>query len=246
MDSPFQHEDGRQFGCTEFEALLADALDLALDTGKRVEFQAHQQACSHCQALFAEAEAGKRWLGALKSEVVELPPGLLGAILHATTGAEQPAGKPWWQRLREVPGLAPVFQVVLQPRFAMSFAMAFFSVTAILGITGVRLRSLRAADLRPSAIARTVYVAEGKVVKYYENIRLVYEIESRVRDLKRVLPEETTPKPDPSKERNRSVQPDQNRYRDYTQEEVGPMLSLLSHPSVHAISSTQRERRRYL
>jgi hypothetical protein len=73
----------------------------------------------------------------------------------------------------------------MQPRFAMSFGMAFFSITLVLNVTGVKLSSLRAADLRPSAIKRSYYEASGKLVKYYENIRFVYELETKVRDLKR-------------------------------------------------------------
>ena len=39
-------------------------------------------------------------------------------------------------------------------------------------------------DLHPSAIKRTYYQTTAKVVKYYENIRVVYEVESRVREFK--------------------------------------------------------------
>ena len=42
-----------------------------------------------------------------------------------------------------------------------------------------------AADMRPSTIKRNYYETSGRVVKYYDNIRFVYEIESRVREFKR-------------------------------------------------------------
>ena len=40
-------------------------------------------------------------------------------------------------------------------------------------------------DLSSKGITRTYYATQARVVRYYENIRLVYEIESRVRDLRR-------------------------------------------------------------
>ena len=73
-----------------------------------------------------------------------------------------------------------------QPRFAMSFGMAFFSLSISLSLAGVKVSDVRRVDLRPSAIKRTYYETTGRVVKYYENIRFVYEIESRVREFKRV------------------------------------------------------------
>ncbi len=40
-------------------------------------------------------------------------------------------------------------------------------------------------SLRPAAIRHTYYNTQARVVRYYENIRFVYEVESRVRELKR-------------------------------------------------------------
>src|SRR6185437_7969654 len=49
--------------------------------------------------------------------------------------------------------LAPVWSTARQPRFAMSFAMVFFSVSIALNVAGVRLGALRAAPAsqRPGA-----------------------------------------------------------------------------------------------
>ena len=57
--------------------------------------------------------------------------------------------------------------------------MAFFSLSISLSLAGVKVSDVRHVDLRPSAIKRTYYETSGRVVKYYENIRFVYEIESR-------------------------------------------------------------------
>jgi hypothetical protein len=86
-------------------------------------------------------------------------------------------------RSRVTHGLRSLGQTMLQPRLAMTAAMAFFSIALTLNLTGVRLSQLRASDLKPSSIMRSCYEAKAKVVRYSDNLRVVYELESRVRDL---------------------------------------------------------------
>jgi hypothetical protein len=74
-------------------------------------------------------------------------------------------------------------QIVMQPRLAMTAAMAFFSVALTMNITGFHPTSLRASDLAPSSLRRDVISANTHVVRYYESLRVVYELESRVHDL---------------------------------------------------------------
>jgi hypothetical protein len=76
-------------------------------------------------------------------------------------------------------------QTLLQPRLAMTAAMAFFSIALTLNLTGVRLSDFRISDLKPSNIMRSAYQAKARVVRYSDNLRVVYELESRVRDLQR-------------------------------------------------------------
>jgi hypothetical protein len=92
-----------------------------------------------------------------------------GAVVHPSFA----------ERLRQM------LQPVLQPRFAMSMAMAFFSITLILNVAGVSRKDLK--TLRPSAMRATAMVklseAEGRIVSYYENLRIVYEFESFKREM---------------------------------------------------------------
>ena len=74
-------------------------------------------------------------------------------------------------------------QIMLQPRLAMTAAMAFFSIALTMDLTGVHLQDLRASDLRPVSLKRDFYSANARVVQYYEGLRVVYELESRVHDL---------------------------------------------------------------
>jgi hypothetical protein len=88
-------------------------------------------------------------------------------------------------RARFTHGLRSIGHTMLQPRLAMTAAMAFFSVALTLNLTGVHLSKLRASDLKPSSILRGAYETKARVVRYSDNLRVVYELESRVRDLQR-------------------------------------------------------------
>jgi Putative zinc-finger len=190
-------QNGMRHG--EFEALLTDALDGTLDAATQARFAAHREACDACGLMFREAEAGMAALAGIAE--LEPPAHLLHRILDATSADQQPARESLAARLRG--GIRGLFAPVLQPRFAMSCAMAFFSVSMLLNLAGVQLRHVTLADLSPSTLTnrtvQTYYEAQARVVKYYENLRLVYEIESRVRDLKSNAPAEEPPKNDNNK-----------------------------------------------
>ena len=219
--------------CVEFEALLSDALDGTLSGQKLEAFQMHTRACALCGPMFAEAEAGRRWLKSL--EEAEPPAQLMHNVLVATIGREarrvEALARPQRSWTDALTGwLRPVFSVARQPRFAMSFGMAFFSLSVSLSLAGVKITDLRHADLRPSAIKRNYYETSGRVVKYYVNIRFVYEMESRVRDFKRATtPAEPAPEPTEKerKNNNTSGQPDQQQERNYSQGENLPVLASL-------------------
>jgi ribosomal protein L14E/L6E/L27E len=115
---------------------------------------------------------------------------------------------------------------MLQPKFAMAFAMAFFSISLVLNLAGFKVANLRHLDLTPNSIVRGAYEAQGRMVKYYENIRFVYEIESRVQELKRATtPEESNP---PEKEKkDHSGNPDQKQYQNYSREQEAVTMARL-------------------
>jgi hypothetical protein len=66
-------------------------------------------------------------------------------------------------------------------------------------------------------------------VKYYDNIRFVYEIESKVRELKRAnTPAEPGPQQQKENRKNdTSGQPEQRQDRNYSQEYNQPVLAAL-------------------
>lgn len=221
--------------CNEFDLLLADALDSVLSGIQLDRFQAHAQTCKVCGPLLAEAEAGRNWLKGLTE--VEPPAKLVANILASTTGvdtqrlrASSPVRQPRISWLEHVQAslLEPVWAMVRQPRFAMSFGMAFFALSVGLTVAGVKPSDIRAIDLRPTAIRRTYYNAQARVVRYVDNARAVYELQAALRGIKRNLtPAEPGPKQKEHKN-DTTQQPEQKQERNYSQ--TGEQLILASAP----------------
>jgi hypothetical protein len=86
-----------------------------------------------------------------------------------------------------------------ESRILMTLAMAFFSLALTLNLTGVRLNQLKLSDLSPSALAASVshqyYTTSAHLTRYYLNLRIVYELESRVNEMRR---DNTAPAPRPA------------------------------------------------
>jgi hypothetical protein len=223
---PERTSNGMQ--CHEFDILLADAFDGILSGSQLDRFQAHVRACPACGPLFADAKAGRNWLKSLTE--VEPPAGLVENILASTTGIASsrlrhlaPSARPrtsWLERLQaSIAGLVdPIWATVRQPRFAMSFGMAFFSLSAVLSIAGIRPADVRQVSLRPAAIRHAYYNTQARVIRYYENIRFVYEVESRVREFKRATtPAEPAPEKQKERKNDTSGEPEQKQERNYSQ-----------------------------
>ena len=240
-------ETKRGIECTEFEALLSDALDndlmdhdgqLSPAHKDKESFEAHRRVCGVCGPLYADVQAGQQWLRSL--EAVEPPAHLVHNILAATSGvvstraqAATSSGRttPFGERAREWwdSFFTPLAAFVRQPRFVMSFGMIFFSFSLGLNLAGVKAADVAKVDLRPTALRHAYNDAQIKVVKYYDNIRFVYEIESKVRELKRAnTPAEPLPEEQKENRKNdTSGQPDERQDRNYSQEYNQPVLAAL-------------------
>jgi Putative zinc-finger len=193
-------ESGRVLRCDEWESLLADAMDGTLSAADRAAFARHHSECALCAQMLKETQQGRAWMEYLAVEP-EVPAGLLNKILARTSGGPQPGvaapalslpARPAWHRL-----MLPALRQVLEPRLLMTAAMAFFSIALTLNLTGIKITQLRAEDFQPSRLkanlTRQFYSTNAQVTKYYENLRLVYEMESRVRELRRTT--ESVPAP---------------------------------------------------
>jgi hypothetical protein len=196
--------------CGQWETLLADALDGELRPEDEAKFSGHMAGCAACTALFEEARRGREWLDFLSAEP-EVPSGLLDRIL-AQTGPGQAAGyglvaadaapggiplgsgnviaPPAWQR----PGFMARVRRFAEPRLLMTAAMAFFSIALTLNLTGVRLSDIKLSDLKPTSLRmlmeRRITMASTPIIRYYDHLRFVYEVQSRVREMRRAAPPE--------------------------------------------------------
>lgn len=177
--------------CDDWEAMLTDALDGQLSARDLAAFDAHAAGCAGCADLLAHARQGQEWLVYLQGEP-EVPAGLVSKILDKTAGAgaipiaviagaEQgtaaaAAAIPWRRSFQET-------------RLLMTVAMAFFSIALTLNMAGVKVTNLRLADLRPSTIgnslSRQFYATRAQISKFYNNARFVYQLESKMRELRR-------------------------------------------------------------
>jgi hypothetical protein len=101
----------------------------------------------------------------------------------------RPNAAPAWALSSVLRKVAGVFRIenarkTFQPRMAMTAAMAFVSIALTLNLTGVRLRNLRADNFTPSALRRTVADAGASAARTFQNTRVVYQVESRVSELR--------------------------------------------------------------
>jgi hypothetical protein len=203
--SQFEWNEKKTIDCVVCEAMCPDAVDGTLTAVERKVFEQHVAHCPACAKEYEEAQRGAAWLGMLKGHTPEPPPALLAKILAETTGVEETKASetmpefvppvpvrepaPAWALSTIVLKVVDVFRVetkraTFQPRMAMTAAMAFVSIALTLNLSGVRLKNLRAEDFTPSGIRRNVAEASATAARNFQNMRVVYQVESRVSELR--------------------------------------------------------------
>lgn len=177
----------------ELENLASDYMEGQLDAVQRVTVAAHLRECAPCRELIGGLE---RVLALTRAaEDLEPAPWLVSKIMLATVGERKPT---WQERL------AAFFRPSPQPRVAYAIAMAIFSLSVIVNAAGVDLRSVTAADLNPRnwfyQANRSGQLLYARAEKFYYDLRIVYEIESRFRQAQPQTdePEQEAPRPKPA------------------------------------------------
>jgi hypothetical protein len=219
--------------CSEFEAQLADALDNALAADTRPAFDEHGRSCAVCGPMLAEALEGMLMVRGLAE--LEPPKNLVHNILAATSRKEATAEQiaeeaklGWMDRLRR--GLKPQVGGLLHSRFAMSFAMAFFSLSITLTLAGVKITDVKNMVENPSLLRKNVVLGythvEARVTSYYENLRLVYQVQAKVRELKKSAA--PVAEPGENRQQNRKSSPGDGREKpneDYSMERDASLIA---------------------
>ena len=166
--------------CAELEILLCDYVDGTLRAEERSALESHLAGCGACSEL-ANDVAG---VTAFIETVVpaEPPAELLTRILHVLpNGRPATEKRSWWKKL-----FGGWVHGILQPRYVMGMAMTVLSFSMIAKFAHIEPRQLRPADLDPvkiwSGIDDRAHRMWDRSVKYYDNLRLVIEIQSRLKE----------------------------------------------------------------
>jgi len=161
----------------ELENLVSDYLEGQLDTVRRVEAEAHLDGCPECKELVATV---RQTIELCRSaEELEPAPWLVPKILRATIGERQAT---FWER-----AMATI-RPVLHPRVAYAVAMGVFSFSIIINVAGINLRHIKVQDLNPRTwfyqANRNGHLLYARAEKFCYDLKVVYELETRFRQLR--------------------------------------------------------------
>lgn len=207
--------------CEQTEARLSDYLDGLLQPAEQTAFDLHVNTCERCTPLVASVS---HMLGALHTmEPVEPSPQLVNSILAATLGPQS-----WRNAKRWLRG----FQ---SPRFVYSVVSVAATFIVILTASGFSWRKPKLADLTPATIYRNAnnqaHLAYARGTKFFSDMRVVYEIQSRLsQDNERPLTREsTTPQSSPNGQPGRTDKTNPSSPRQQNRaDEIGRSLQVLA------------------
>jgi Putative zinc-finger len=178
-------EEAMDWNCTLSEERLSDYIDGLLSQDEAAALAAHAAGCAHCAPLMANVRGLVSQMHEL--ELLPEPPQLARKILDATLGprTERTSWKRWFTWV----------PVLWQPRFALGALTVAASLAIVLHSTGLTLAKIRKADLNPANLLRSTnrqaHLVYARGVKYVNDLRVVYEIQSRLQP----EPEPTTAPP---------------------------------------------------
>ncbi|MGC1413911.1 MAG: zf-HC2 domain-containing protein [Candidatus Acidiferrum sp.] len=181
--------------CEQTEARLSDYLDGLLTPDERRAFDMHANTCENCVQIVASVS---HLVSGLRSmEQIAPPPQLVTLILNQTIGPRE-TKKGWRVAFGWLGGLA-------SPRFAYSAVSIAASAAILLAASGISLRKPKLADFSLVNIARNVdrqaHLAYAHTTKFVSDLRVVYEIQSRLNQDNTLpaTPETTMPQTTPGK-----------------------------------------------
>ena len=160
--------------CEQTEARLSDYLDGVLTREEHAAFDAHVNGCERCAPLVASVSGLLSGLHSM--EQLEAPPRLVYSILDKTLG---PRESGWRAVLGWVRGVASI-------RFA--YGALSLSATLVIFVTaaGFNWRHPKIADLQPANIYRSAdrqaHLVYARSTKFVNDLRVVSEIQSRMRE----------------------------------------------------------------
>jgi anti-sigma factor RsiW len=197
------------WNCAQTEEQLSDYIDGQLSAIEKAAFQSHLATCPSCAQLATQVSALVHRMQAL--EPLEAPDHLSARILDATLGPRKQQSA-WERLLAWLPNLA-------QPRFAMGAATVAASFVIVLHTAGITPNHLKKQDLTPANILRAAnreaHLTYAKGVKFVNDLRVVYEIQSRLQPepqpsaapAREPAPQQQNPSPSTSPQEKSQTQP---------------------------------------
>jgi len=200
------------WNCTLTEDRLSDYLDGTLTREEKTAFDAHAASCAKCAKQVAEVRSLVTRMQGL--EEIAAPPMLVTRIINATSGPRKES-----RGFKNVLAWRPA---VLRPRFVMSLVTVAATILILLYTTGMTPQHLKHADLSPSTMMRTAnrqaHLTFAKSVKFVNDLRVVYEIQTRLQPEAEPSPsrptsEENTPGAKPQEKSQTSPHPGHSQAR---------------------------------
>jgi hypothetical protein len=168
--------------CADVEILICDYVDGTLTAEQKSAVERHLAQCPACAELARDSAAAVEFMerAGPKGHPVEPPPELITRILFDA---------PWSNDRTRTKGarrwMAGILSPILQPRFAMGMAMTILSL-ALLARFVAPVRQLQMSDLEPAKVwaglEDRAYRAWGRTVKFYDNLKFVYQIQTTLRE----------------------------------------------------------------
>ena len=162
------------WNCATTEERLSDYLDGLLSTEEAAAFSAHTASCAACATMLAQVSHLVSQMELV--EPLDPPAHLTTKILDSTVGP-RPKTADWRQWFDWVP-------VIWQPRFGMGVATVAASFAVLFHAFAPAGGKVTLADLSPVSIVRSanrqVHLTYAHGVKFVNDLRVVYEIESRL------------------------------------------------------------------
>lgn len=178
------------WNCVLTEERLSDHLDGLLSPAEAAAFSAHLSGCEQCGKLVAQVGGLVNRMQRL--EPLEAPPQLVIKIIAATLGprTQKRSSRRWFGW---IPGL-------WQPRFTMGLATVAATLVIVVYASGMSPAKLKKVDMSPASVLRAanrqVHLTYARSAKFVNDLRVVYEIQSRLQPEAEPQPS-VTPAPAP-------------------------------------------------
>lgn len=160
--------------CEQTELRLSDYLDGLLTAAEQHEFDAHVNTCAHCTPLVSTVTHALSSLRSLPQ--LEPPPRLVYNILDKTLGPRE-----------TVTGWAAVlawFRALTSQRAAYGAVSLCATFLMVASFTSFNWKKPRVADLSPVNVYRgadrQAHLVYARGTKFVSDLRVVYEIQSRL------------------------------------------------------------------